>query len=193
MNCDTYQLAERAITCGYCKALSSNTGTIPAGCLINGKTPPSSICALPNIANNNYNIFKNKYSPKNLIMSTQNMKILQSEQNAYGTSNATNLSNINKDLGISATNFTWSEAAQSCKIPRENLLMMNMSINPLIGGDFMYGKIWKHYNSPLPVVCDYFMNPDLLTIIIVMIVVIFVLKKYIVKISKFIHQSQFSI
>lgn len=187
MSCPAYQLAERAISCGYCKSLSSNTGTIPSGCLINGKLPPSSICSIPNIANNNYNIFKNKYSPKNLIMTTENMKILQSEQNAYGTSNATNIANINKDLNISAKNFTWSEAAQTCKIPRENLMLMNMSIEPLIGGNFMYGKVWKHYNSPIPVVCDYFMNPDLLTILIILIVVVIVLKKYIIKLMKHIY------
>ncbi len=165
--------------CGYCSDVP--VPTCPNGCV--GQSEEN--CALGIIMNNKINAvtyrINNILDPSNEyilnVLKTQDQNALDKLQSKYKVS----------DVGL--FDISWSDV-QGCANTTNNLTNIpnfterdiinnGYSAKPLIGGDFLLGKIWSPVQMttydvvyPFPMWTSYFMNPDLFTVFILFILAV---------------------
>jgi hypothetical protein len=195
MKCDIIRDAVNAKSCGLCDVTkcSSNSdcqsgqvclanGTcsrdVPAGC---GSLSPA-LCEVFNVANARMSLAANKYDPLYEWTDKSGTELSKSIYTTHieSTESALQKAYPNEpDVKISWPDFEkclWNKQGEpeginnNVYFKRNDLVSLGMTPEYPIGGKLAMGKIWK--SSPLSTYVDYIMNPDLFTIIIILLCVL---------------------
>ncbi len=169
--CDIVSDAQKAQTCGLCNGTPNNCGELDP-----------SICLLPQNANLDMHLFAARYSPTGALDQEITTKIEQ----AYMNTKAQNLLLLKSAYpNVTDLDVNWLEI-ERCGINRMDAYEMGLSPSWPIGGKALLGRVWNPDNhngnqAPIPLIVDYFMNPDIFILLVVLIFVVLILvglKKY---------------
>ena len=172
-----------AVSCGMC------SDTIPApACSVNGQIPPKEVCYIPNAANKRMYLFASKYSPMNILESSNNKEIRTQEEadfegeiqdsetalaSAYPSTSPSNFRITWPDVELCLQNKSGEKGLDGNRyFNRKSALDMGMSPQYPLGKSTAENAIWKKKPSPLPLTIDYLMNPDLFVIVMFALVVL---------------------
>jgi hypothetical protein len=169
--CNIVSDLQKAQSCGLCDGTPNNCGELDP-----------SVCLIPQNANLDMHLFATRYSPTGAL----DQSITTKTEQAYMGTKAQNLLLLKSAYpNVTELDINWPEM-ERCGIARMDAYGLGMSPAWPIGGKTLLGKIWNPDNhngnqAPIPLFVDYFMNPDMFILIIVLIFVVLILvgvKKY---------------
>ena len=169
--CDIIRGAATASRCGMCTALRG-AAPIPAGC--GAVPPPVAACGVVGAANARMKLFATKLAPPfgDDAVREQTERIYEGIIEEAEVNLAAAYPGAAVD--ISWPDFeacTWNRSGEpggfnnNVYFRREDVEELGMAPAYPIGGTYAKGAIWKT-SSPVPVIVDYLMNPDLFAIVL---------------------------